>query len=226
MKIRMIFCVLALAAANALATPVQFISAVSTNTDVTTLGASADTQSNQSPTSAVLLITESTQFNDTGDSATASSTNGLGLLNTYAEVFTATGSALGDATAEFTGTFDWSKRFLVLDFLFAGVPDAAESDLFVTVRNGGGSAVFSDAFSTPGNITLNIDLPLSGRYTLDLLLASTAFVSAGGSQFSGADVQFSATVAEPSTWALMGLALLIVLCVTRRQSTSNRHLFA
>jgi hypothetical protein len=223
----MIFCVLALVAANAFATPVQYTSVVWTNADVTSIATAADF--NLSPPSALPLITESTVYNDT-DYATANSINGLGLLNTYAEASSATGFASATGSAEFTGTFDWVACLLWLNLSFEiygsdGAGGLVGADLFVTVTNGG-SIVFQDVFTTPGDITLNVVLPTSGPTTLDLLVDSTAFVSAGGTEFSGAGVQFSAAVPEPSTWALMGFALLIVFCVTRRQSISNRHLFA
>jgi len=165
------------------------------------------------------LITTAFSFG-ASDFASASSINAPGLLNTSAEADSNSGFASSDATAEFLGSF--TGPYYINVQLGLDVPSSfstgngsfAGANLFITVLNGT-NTLYSNVFSTPGLFNIAFAAPASGLTTIDVLLESAASVITGGSAFNAANVTISASVAEPATWLLIGLALMLVFGIPR-----------
>lgn len=218
---RSLIALMASLAIHAQAAPVVFTSSQYTTSAVAIAESQADFQTSGSPPGS-LPVSTSAVVVGTSDFAAASGLGASGLLTATSEVDSIAGVAYATGQSEFNGVLAGSGPlwlhfdFLTLTSIFGDGSDAVGS-LFVTLSNtvdGTMTTLFSSVFTSDISFDLNYMLPLGGLTTLDVILVSEA--STSGSAQSGqnfAQVSYYGMIPEPTTSALVVLALLAAFCL-------------
>ena len=210
---------LALWAAIAVATPLQFFSASYSTDALAIAGAVLDQHSDASPASPLPLLTAASATSG-ADSASSAGVADTGFLGTYAEATSDVENSGSLASASFRGTFIGTGAPIGLNLFYeSSGSGSAASHLLVTFNL---LNLFDDVIGGSGSFETLLDLAAGIDGILEILLTSSADANAGTSAYHVATVQYTASVPETPTLALLfaGIAAMGALRRSARRKAA------
>ena len=221
MKSIIFACTLALCAGSVRAAPVVFDDIVYSTVTFASVGATTDTDFNDSHSSTLPWLTSSEAVGDQGGAASAFAIADHEFLSAGADAVGGPDGSSGLGSAEFFGSFIANGKPILID-LDAATDGTGNAIRLIVIGNGG--TLLDRSWDTGGLHQAYLDIAAGTIGSIDLIVTSGVDVLPGDLASASASASFGVTaVPEPSTLAFTVVAGLCAFGVLQGRQLRRRR---